>query len=105
VLAERSKRATGPVGRGFGLMMRKSLPEGGGLIIQPCNSVTSCFMRFHIDVLFIGRDSLVRHVVAGMRPWRFSRIVRGSKLVIELPAGTISSSGTALGDEVEIHPQ
>lgn len=85
-------------------MGRKSLPSGGGLIIQPCNSVVSFFMRFPIDVLFIDRDGKVCYLLPNMVPWRASRIVRQSKLVVELPMGTIASSGTQLGDEIQIVP-
>jgi len=41
------------VSRGFGLLGRSTLPEGAGLIIRPCNSVITFFMRFPIDVLFV----------------------------------------------------
>lgn len=104
VLAEMSKKASNPVSRGIGLMGRRSLPPGGGLIIQPCNSVVSFFMRFPIDVVFLDRDAKVCHMIHGMVPWRASKIVRGSKLVVELPAGTLAGSGTQHGDTITISP-
>ncbi|MCB0234421.1 MAG: DUF192 domain-containing protein, partial [Anaerolineae bacterium] len=33
-----------------------------------------------------------------MAPWRFGRIRRGSRYVVELPAGTIAATGTEVGD-------
>jgi uncharacterized protein len=102
VLAERSNAATNMVSRGFGLMGKKSLPPGGGLIIVPCNSVISFFMRFLFDVVFVGGDGSVLHAVHSMRAWRTSRIVRGSKYVVELPAGTLNASQTVLGDRIEL---
>jgi len=104
VLADMSKKASNPVTRGIGLMGRRSLPPGGGLIIQPCNSVVSFFMRFPIDVVFLDRDGKVCHMMRSMVPWRASKIVRGSKLVVELPAGTLAGSGTQHGDSISIAP-
>jgi uncharacterized membrane protein (UPF0127 family) len=102
VLAAMSRKASNPVSRGIGLMGRRSLPQGGGLIIQPCNGVVSFFMRFPIDVVFLDRDAEVCHMVPSMVPWRASKIVRGSKVVLELPAGTLADSGTQLGDKIAI---
>jgi uncharacterized membrane protein (UPF0127 family) len=104
VLAAMSKKASNPVSRGIGLMGRRSLPDGGGLLIQPCNGVVSFFMRFPIDVVFLDRDAKVCHMMHRMVPWRASKIVRGSKLVVELPAGTLAQSGTEHGDTITIAP-
>lgn len=104
LLADRSNRANNPVTRGFGLMGRKSLPEGGGLILQPCNSVVSFFMRFPIDVLFVDEDGVILHIIPAMIPWRASKFVRGSRFVVELPAGTARQTGTEVGDTIEIVP-
>ena len=101
VLAERCDKAA-PFRRGIGLMGRASLPSGGGLIIQPCNSVVSFFMRFSIDVLFLDEKGKVLYLLKPLVPWRTSKIVRGSKLVVELPSGTIDHSQTEIGDLVEI---
>ncbi|GAC1401626.1 MAG: hypothetical protein NVSMB52_15440 [Chloroflexota bacterium] len=85
-------------------MFRAALPESGGLIIQPCNSVVSFFMRFPIDVLFVDGSGRLLHLMGPMPPWRVSKIVQGSKLVIELPSGTATRSGTHVGDSIEIAP-
>jgi uncharacterized membrane protein (UPF0127 family) len=103
-LADAARAATNPFSRGIGLIPRKSLPQGEGLIIRPCNSVVTFFMRFPIDVLFIDRDGVVCHAAPSLVPWRTSKIVRASKQVIELPAGTMASTGTEVGDRVEIQP-
>ncbi len=102
VLAEHSRRASGPFGRGIGLMGRRSLPAGDGLIIQPCNSVVSFFMRFPIDVLFMNGEGEILYILPEMVPWRTSKIVRGAKYVVELPAGTAESAQTEVGDRIEI---
>jgi uncharacterized membrane protein (UPF0127 family) len=101
-LAEQSAKATNPVSRGVGLIGRRGLPPGGGLIIRPCNSVVSFFMRFPIDVIFLGNDLQVMHVIRAMPPWRTSKIVRGAKMVVELPAGTLATTHTDIGDTIVI---
>jgi uncharacterized membrane protein (UPF0127 family) len=59
-------------------------------------------MRFPIDVIFLGNDLKVMHVIRAMPPWRTSKIVRGAKMVVELPAGTLASSETDVGDTIII---
>jgi uncharacterized membrane protein (UPF0127 family) len=104
VLASQSGLADSFVRRGLGLMGRKSLSEGGGLVIRPCNGVVSFFMRFPIDVVFVDRDGRVCHLLNNLAPWKASRIVRSSKLVVELPEGTIDRTGTKVGDSIRIEP-
>ncbi len=101
-LAESSEKASDPVSRGIGLMGRKSLPSDGGLIIEPCSGVVSFFMRFPIDVIFVDKEGRIKSMIERMVPWRSSAIVRGSKLVVELPAGTIERTGTEVGDVLGI---
>jgi uncharacterized protein len=104
LLASRSRKADTFMRRGLGLMGRKSLPSGGGLVIQPCNGVVSFFMRFPIDVLFVDQQGTVCHLLPNLAPWRASKIVLSSRLVVELPAGTIERSGTRVGDSIRIEP-
>ncbi len=102
VLAEHSGRVRNPVSRGLGLMGKKGLPSDGGLIIEPCSGVVSFFMRFPIDVVFLDSESRVVHLIEDLRPWKASKIVRASKLVVELPVGTISRTQTQMGDTVTL---
>ena len=52
-----------------GLMGRKALPKGEGMLILKCNSIHTCFMRFPIDATFLDRDDNVVKVVRNIRPW------------------------------------
>lgn len=103
-LADHSGRASNILGRGFGLMMHRDLPVGSGLIIEPCNSIVSFFMRFRFDALFVGKDGTVLHVVHSMKGWRSTSIVRQSAYVVELPAGTLKTTRTEVGDAIEYAP-
>lgn len=100
VLAERAGVADRYWTRLVGLMGRPGLPEGHGLWIEPCNSVHMFFVRFPIDVVFAGADGRVVAVEHGLRPWRATRIHRGARVALELPAGTAARTGTVAGDRL-----
>lgn len=83
-----------------GLMLKKDLPKGHGLLITPCNSIHMFFMRFPIDAVFIDYENTILHIEEKIKPWKISKIIKGARSVIELPAGTISSTGTKPGDRL-----
>jgi uncharacterized protein len=111
----------------MGLMGRASLPAGCGLWLPGEASIHMLFMRFPLDLVFVSPAAVDvagagvagsgaakgggverRRVVSVRRavpPWRgVVWYVRGAKGVLELPAGTIDSTGTAVGDEILIGP-
>lgn len=69
-----------------GLQFRKSLPSGAGLLIVPCASVHTCWVRFPIDLVFLGDDGTVLGVKHNLRPWRIALAPRGTLATLELPA-------------------
>lgn len=97
-IATQAIRAAGFLARGRGLMMTAPLQKGGGLVLDPCNSIHMFFMRYPLDVLFLDKDGAVVFMYKGIKPWRVGRIVRGAKLAVELPVGTIDASQTEVGD-------
>ncbi len=101
-VADRAEIAASFWSRGKGLIGRKSLPEGYGLIIRPCGSIHMFFMAIPLDVLHLGRDGRVLRVLTGIKPWRLGPIVRGGKSVIELPAGTAARTRTVAGDTIVV---
>ena len=101
-LADKARRAGGFLARGRGLMFTSPLPEGGGLVLDPCNSIHMFFMRYPLDIIFVSKDGRVVFMYRGIKPWRMGRVVRGAKIAIELPEGAIDRSGTQVGDRVEI---
>ncbi len=56
--------------RAKGLIGRRALPEGQGLLIPRCNAIHTLFMRFPIDATFLGRKGAVVKVVRNIRPGR-----------------------------------
>ncbi|WP_354699509.1 hypothetical protein DSM112329_05226 [Paraconexibacter sp. AEG42_29] len=77
-------------------LIGRPLPAGGGLLIVPCASVHTAFMRRAIDVVFLDRAGCVLRVVPALGPWRVVAC-RGSRAVLELPAGTCTAVGVAAG--------
>ena len=69
-----------------GLMLRKSLHPGEGLLLKNCSTIHCCFMRFPIDVVYLN-DSMQVVGVETVKPWRLGHIFRGAKHVLELEAG------------------
>jgi uncharacterized membrane protein (UPF0127 family) len=100
VLADRIERATTVLARLRGLLGRDHLAEGSALVIEPCTSIHTFFMRFAIDALFLDRDGRVVRAIGSMRPFRMSRVYPSAALVVELPAGTLARSGVRQGDKV-----
>jgi uncharacterized membrane protein (UPF0127 family) len=98
VLADRVERAVSMRARLRGLLGRASLPEGEALVIEPCASIHTFFMRFPIDAAFLARDGRVVRAISGLRPWRATRIYPSAALVVELPAGALRRAQVAEGD-------
>ena len=66
---------TAEVARSFwarvkGLIGRRGLPPGRGLLILRCNAIHTFFMRFAIDATFYDREDRIVKVVHNIRPWR-----------------------------------
>lgn len=101
ILADRAQWARGLWVRGRGLMFRRQMLEGEGLVLVGSKSIHTFFMRFPIDVLFVARDGRVLLCHERMPPWRISALVLRSGYVIEVPSGTIRSTGTRAGDCLE----
>jgi uncharacterized protein len=105
-LADQAELARSFMARGRGLMGRTALPMGYALIIYPEWSIHTFFMRIPIDVLFVDRDNRVLGLrramppsqpFAGVAPWR-------GRYVIEMSAGVIDTTGTAIGDQLVLTP-
>lgn len=105
VLAEQAESARTWWTRGKGLLGRKCLPTGSGLIIEPCSSIHTWFMAFPIDVAFVAADGRVVRTAPALAPWRFGPLARGVRYVVELPAGALATSGTVADDYLDILPE
>ena len=93
-----------PRSRRIGLLRHESLEPGEGLWIYPTQAIHTFGMRFPIDVAFLDRGLRVKRVYHGLAPFRLTSLVWGAKSVLELPSGSLASTGTAVGDELQISP-
>jgi uncharacterized protein len=99
VVCEEAILADGPLSRMKGLLGRKSLRSGEGLLLRPASSVHTAFMRFPIDAVFLDRDLHILHVAADLKPWRAAGC-RGARAVLELSSGESERRGVRPGDRV-----
>lgn len=89
VLASKVEIADNFLSRLKGLMGRNEMLRGECLIIIPCNSIHTCFMKYPIDAIFLDKNWQVVKVVKYLRPWKFVAPVRNSQIVVEFLGGTL----------------
>jgi uncharacterized protein len=99
VVCEECLVAATPFTRMRGLLGRRSLPSGEGILLRPASSIHMFFMRFPIDAVFLDDELQVIEIAAKLRPWRAAG-KRGAKAVLELPAGECERRGLTVGDRV-----
>jgi len=80
----------------------ENFPAGDGLWIVPSHGVHSFAMRFPIDIVYLDHEKVVVYAKANLRPWRVAPVNMKASSVLELPNNTLHSTGTSVGDRVEI---
>jgi uncharacterized protein len=104
VLISKVEVAESLIGRMRGLMGRSALGRDEALYLPGTNSIHMMFMRFPIDVVFVGKPRAdgalpVLAVRRALRPWRgVVWWIRGAKGALELPAGALDDAGIEVGD-------
>src|SRR3989338_5257016 len=101
-LAENTVIADSFFSRLQGLLGKDGLASGEGLILKPCDSIHTFFMRFAIDAAFVDKNNRVIRLYHSLKPWRMSGIFPRAAYCIELPARTLQFSFTQQGDQIEI---
>ena len=99
LLADRVVIANTSATRRTGLLKHGELAAGEGLWIVPTEGVHTIGMKFPIDILFLSRNRTVLKACAAVPSWRFALCLRAHS-VLELPAGTIEKTSTAVGDQL-----
>lgn len=87
--------------RRVGLLGRTRIDAGVALVLAPCRTIHTAFMRFPIDVLFVDRRGQALRVVRGLKPWRAAMSAR-AYAAIELAAGTAKQHGVEIGDRLRL---
>ena len=86
----------------MGLLNRGSLKEREALVVTSCNCIHMFFMRFSIDAIFVSSKNHVVGLVEHLKPFHLSPIFWQASFTIELPAGRIKTSKTAIGDLIAL---
>ncbi len=99
MVCERCTVADTTLRRLRGLIGRRELSPGDGIVLRPGWSVHTAFMLFPIDVAFVNADQVVVKVVQNLKPFRAS-VCRGARDVVELAAGEAERRGLKAGDRL-----
>jgi uncharacterized membrane protein (UPF0127 family) len=84
-----------------GLLGRRSLEPGEGLLIRPASSIHMFGMRFAIDAVFLNEDGEIRRIASDLAPWRAASC-RGALDVVELPAGRAAELSLSTGQQLVV---
>ena len=101
IVVARLRIADGFWSRLAGLQFRRRLPSDAGVLLVPCNSVHTGFVRFPVDVVFLDRQGSVLAIRRDLRPWRLALGPRKSHAVLEVVAG---SADVQPGEKLRLEP-
>ena len=102
IVVERVIIADSFLSRMIGLLNHKTLSPTEALMITRCQSIHMFFMRFPIDAIFVGKNNRVVGLVYNIKPFQLSPIFLKAIFVIEVAAGVILKSKTAIGDTLAL---
>ena len=101
VVCERCLVTDSPWPRMRGLLGRRGLESGEGLLLKPAGSVHTFFMRFPIDVVFLSREGDVLKVARALPAWRLAG-ARRAKAALELGADEAERRGISVGTRLDL---
>jgi uncharacterized membrane protein (UPF0127 family) len=87
VLIQRLELATTFWQRFRGWQCRRLPRQGTGILIAPCSSVHTCWMRFAIDIAFLDCHGTVLKIAPDVHPWRAIFKVPHASAILETPSG------------------
>ena len=89
----------------IGLVGKRRLDSGCGLLIRPSSGIHTFGMLFSIDVVALSRGLQVLQLWHRMAPFRMTSIRLRTHSMLELPAGQICSCQMEVGDQLEFIPR
>jgi uncharacterized membrane protein (UPF0127 family) len=98
-VCERALLADRALVRMRGLLGRRPLAAGDGILLVPAPSIHTAFMGFPIDALFLDKDHAVVALADRLKPWRVASD-RRARAVLELAAGERARRGVQVGDRL-----
>lgn len=91
--------------RFMGLMGKRELADGFGLLLKNESAIHTFGMRVPIDVVYLDAHGNILRVTPAMPPTRLGPLLRGVRDVLELPAGTLARTQTQQGDQLVLEMQ
>lgn len=93
-----------PLERMRGLLGRRTLGAGCGMLFPGAGAVHTFAMRFAIDLVFLDRQQRVVRVIRALPPWRMARGGSGAAATLELPAGAAAAHQIEVGGVLIARP-
>jgi uncharacterized protein len=103
-IADRVRLADDWGSRLRGLLGRGSLDAGEGLLLVPCRAVHMVGMRFSLDVAFLDATGVVVAIYHNLAPGSHSGWHAQAAVALEVPSGTLATTGTREGDALQWGP-
>jgi uncharacterized membrane protein (UPF0127 family) len=85
----------------IGLVGRRRLDAGCGLLIKPSSGIHTFGMLFPIDVVALSKNLQVLKLWHRLAPFRVTSIQLKTYCILELPAGQIRNCQIEIGDQLE----
>ncbi len=82
-----------------GLQLQRQLADGCGLLLVPCTSIHTCFMRFPIDVIMLDAGYCVVGIRKNVRPWRMVFCEKGTRQILET---AVDATDLSVGLQVRV---
>ena len=85
-----------------GLLGRERLAEGNGLLLAPCGSIHTFFMRFALDLIFLDEGLKVVRFCRCVQPYRVASGGPRALSVVEIQSGWLGADAIQAGDTLEL---
>lgn len=80
-----------------GLLGRKRLTAGEGILLTPCQGVHGVGMAFSCEAIYLSQAGEVLKIIQ-LNPNKFGPYLRQAHMVLEVPVGTAEQTHTVTGD-------
>ena len=85
-------------------LLGRNLKVNEGMLIEPCNSVHTMWMKYDLDIIYINKDNEIVKIIKKLKPWKLSVCTAAFK-TLELPADTVDYIGLKVGDFLEFEKE
>lgn len=102
VVCHQALVADGFLTRLIGLLGKRQMQPGAGLLIEPCSSIHTFGMAFPIDVVTLDQEYRVLGIWRHVRPWRVKVFRRDTRRVLELASGALGQVDIEVADFLQV---